>query len=127
MKNLIRKAGRGGGWLYEQYLAGRQFNLEGVLVNGTAHIQMITEECFSDFFPDICPCWYLFMPSLSQELNRRLREEALSALKACDFKSGAFHIELKTDGDNIYIIDISNRMAADFPKYFEAITGIDPV
>lgn len=113
--------------LIEDYLPGRQFNVDGVISNGIACIHMIAEEEFADFMPLFKPCWYLFGITLPERMRAEIIRETHAALAAADFQSGAFHLELKFRGDRAYSIDMANRMPADFPKYGRLVHGVSLV
>lgn len=102
--------------LFEEYLPGRQFNVDGVISNKKAYLHMITEEAFSDFLPAFKTCWYLFGITLEDKMRDEIFRETRAALAAADFQSGAFHVELKFKGDKAFAYDISNRMASDCPR-----------
>lgn len=109
----------------EEFLSGRQFDVEGVIHNGTPHIFMITEECYTDFLPNFTrPSWYLMGPDLTEHMESEIVRETRAALAACDLYSGAFHLELKFKGNRAITIDLANRMGADFFKYVRLVTGI---
>ena len=115
------------GAVIERYLTGRQFNVDGVFIDGTPHIYLITEECYDLHLPDIMPCWFLFNVGLPPSIASAVTECALSAISACGIRMGAFHCEVKSDGNRFYAIDLANRMGADFPKYVASTTGRDQV
>lgn len=109
----------------EEYLDGRQFDVEGVISNGTPVVHLITEECYTDFLPEFSrPSWYLHGLSLPTKLESEILRETKAALAACDLYSGAFHLELKFKGDQAMTIDLANRMGADFFKYARLVTDV---
>jgi biotin carboxylase len=114
-------------FLVEEYLPGRQFNVDGVIFEGRPFFHMINEEEFGDFRPLFKPCWYLFGITLEDQLRQTILKEAGSALAAADFWSGAFHVELKFKGQQAYAFDIANRMPADWPKYVRLVHEVSPV
>ena len=114
--------------IIEEFLTGRQFDVEGVIQDGTPHVHLITEECYTDFLPEFTkPSWYLHGPDLPEDMKAEILRETFAALAACDFYSGAFHLELKFQGDRAMAIDLANRMGADFFKYTKLVTGIPAV
>lgn len=114
-------------YLIEEYLPGRQFNVDGVIFNGEPFIHMISEEEFGDFAPAFKPCWYLFGITLTDAMRAEIYRESRAALGAVDFHSGAFHLELKFRGDKAFAFDMANRMPADFPKYGRLVHGVSLV
>jgi hypothetical protein len=60
-------------------------------------------------------------------MKTEILRETFAALAACDFYSGAFHLELKFQGDRAMAIDLANRMGADFFKYTKLVTGIPAI
>lgn len=112
----------------EEFLEGRQFDVEGVIKDGTPHVYLITEECYTDFLPNFTrPSWYLMGPDLPVDMEAEILRETHTALAACEFHSGAFHLELKFKGERAMTIDMANRMGADFFKYMRLVTGIPSV
>lgn len=112
----------------EEFLSGRQFDVEGVIQDGTPHVHLITEECYTDFLPEFTrPSWYLHGPDLPEDMTAEILRETFAALAACDFYSGAFHLELKFQANRAMTIDLANRMGADFFKYAKLVTGIPAI
>ncbi len=104
-------------FLIEEYLPGDQYNVDGVILNGEPYFYLITEEEFSDFRPVFKTCWYLFGITLPAKTQQEVVREARAAIAAADFRSGAFHLELRFKGNKAYTFDMANRMAADCPGY----------
>ncbi|MDH3666970.1 MAG: ATP-grasp domain-containing protein [Paracoccaceae bacterium] len=114
--------------IVEQYISGRQFDVEGIIHRGEVRIYIVIEENFFRYPPRFMRCWYLFNPGLDDETEMTLRKAAVEALNACEFRSGAFHVEVRLDADGqAYAIDISNRMGADFPGSVPGTTGRDMI
>lgn len=114
--------------VFEEFLLGRQFDVEGIVVDGKPHIHMITEECYTDFLPAFDrPSWYLHSPTLTPDLESEIRHGAMAALAACDLHSGAFHVEMKIKNGKAIVIDLANRMGADFFEYTKRSTGIPAI
>lgn len=114
-------------YLIEEYLPDRQFNVDGIILNGKPFFHMIAEEHFADFVPIFKSCWYLFGVTLSDKMRHEIIRETSEALSAANFQSGAFHVEVKFKGERAYAIDISNRMPADFPKYAKLVYEVSLV
>ena len=113
--------------IVESYLHGRQFNVDGLMYDGEPFVYLITEEGYDRYKPRIMPCWYLFNPLLSADEERAVVSAASAAVQACGLNWGAFHVEVKFDGQRYVAIDLSNRMGADFPVYARLTTGRDQI
>jgi biotin carboxylase len=114
--------------LYEEFLPDRQFDIEGVIQDGTAHVHLVTEESYADDMPNFNrPSWYLHAPRAPSDLESEILRETHAALAACDFQSGAFHLELKFKDGIAYTIDTANRLGADFFRFTKLVSGIDTV
>jgi len=114
--------------VYEEFLPDRQFDIEGIIQDGTAHVHLVTEESYADDLPNFNrPSWYLHAPRAPSDLESEILRETHAALAACDFRSGAFHLELKFKDGIAYTIDTANRLGADFFRFTKLVSGIDTV
>ncbi len=114
--------------IVERFISGKQFDVEGIIHRGDVRIYIVTEENFFRYPPKFMRCWYLFNPGLDKEVETTVQNAAIETLKACDFKSGAFHVEVRLGSDGrAYAIDLSNRMGADFPGSVPGTTGRDMI
>lgn len=126
--NAVRKAFPDTAVLIEHYLTGRQFDIEGIVHRGEVRPYIVTEEDFFRHAPDLMRCWYLFNPNPGPETAAELDRIVRDALAACDFRCGAFHVEVRLDAEGrAYAIDLSNRMGADFPPSVRTTTGRDMI
>ncbi len=95
----------------EQYIEGRQFDIEGIINNGNILIYCIVEENYSGFFPYFNANWFFFNAFIPKDILNKIEKTVQSAFNACELKHGAFHCELRIDKNkNVKIIEFSNRI-----------------
>ena len=95
----------------EAFVAGRQFDLEGVAQDGHYSFFACVEEHYGDHAPYFPPSWHYFNPPISCELRENLFARATDSLRALGVQNGAFHIEMRVDHKgNIFALDFANRM-----------------
>ncbi len=111
-------------YLAEEYIEGRQFDVEGILVNGKVIILCIVEENYQGFFPYFNINWFLFNAFVSDALREKMRKTLKQAFEACGLKYGAYHCELKINAlGEVKIIEFSNRMGGGFEASISKVTG----
>ena len=110
-KNTEEDPSVGDEMLLEAFVAGRQFDLEGVAVDGHYHLLCVVEEHYADAPPYFPPSWFHFNPPISDDLSNRMWETTQKALRAVGVKNGSWHMEQRVDGaGRIVILDYANRM-----------------
>ncbi len=111
-------------YLAEEYIEGRQFDVEGVLVNGEVIILCIVEENYQGFFPYFNVNWFLFNAFISDELKKNIKKTLKQAFESCGLKHGAYHCELRINTlGEVKIIEFSNRMGGGFESSILEVTG----
>lgn len=101
----------GGAFLLESYVAGRQFDIEGLARDGDYHVLTVVEEKYQDTPPYFPPCWFLFNPPIPDQLRQRLIDRAKEALAALGVQNGAWHCEMRVDQTGeVRLLDYANRM-----------------
>lgn len=109
----------------EEFIEGRQFDVEGVVNQGHVFINCIVEEDYQACPPHFTPTWFVFNPNLSEAYRSRIIEHVKSVLSACMITHGAFMCELKvTEEGEIRVLDIANRMGFGFEYLIQRATGI---
>ncbi len=101
----------GGRIFVEEVIRGRQFDVEGVYLDGECFPLSLTEEHYDQVGKALPSSWYLFSPPVGEETRARILNAAKRFTKALGVKNGAFHCEMRLDAKGgIYAIDYSNRM-----------------
>lgn len=114
----------GGSIVVEQYVRGRQFDVEGLSCAGRASVLCVVEEMYEAAPPHFPPSWFLFNPPLAADLKRHLETLAVQVVEACGVVGGAWHCEIRQTPDGALIpIDFGNRMGYHEP--IRVATGVD--
>ena len=113
----------GGEMIAEQFIEGRQFDVEGVSHGGLPCPLTITEEHYErtgQLFPS---AWYLFSPPIAPELESEILRTASQTVGAAGVENGAWHCEVRVDASGtVYPLDYSNRMG--YPKLVGEASGV---
>lgn len=106
----------GGEMIVEQFVRGRQFDVEGVVHQGTVYPLSLTEEHYDQVEQQFPSSWYLFSPPINDDLKQGLLDCAAETVLAAGVRSGAFHCEMRVSAasGDIAPLDYSNRMG--YPK-----------
>ncbi len=111
-------------YLAEEYIEGRQFDVEGIIVNGKVFVLCIVEENYQGFFPYFNVNWFLFNAFVSEELKEKIQVTLQKAFEVSELKHGAYHCELRINATGeIKIIEFSNRMGGGFEASISKVTG----
>lgn len=109
--------------LLEGFVKGRQFDLEGVAVDGEYHLFCIVEEFYEAAPPYFPPAWFHFNPPISQRDQDVLWSTTKKALKALGVQNGGFHLEQRLDASGTSrAIDYANRMG--YNHLISAASGV---
>jgi biotin carboxylase len=101
-----------GQYLAEEFMVGSEFSVEGVAQNGQIQIAGVTEKwTTSDNFTER---QHLFPARIGLQLEQQIRSVTESALKAIEFKVGAFHVELMSTSSGPKIVEINGRLGGDY-------------
>lgn len=112
------------GWIGEEYIPARQFDVEGVVRDGEMHVLSVTEEHYEETAGKFPSSWFLFSPPVPQAWLSILHDTARSTLQACGVRNGAFHCEMRlTDEMRCVPIDYSNRYG--YPMMVSACADVD--
>ena len=97
--------------LLEGFVKGRQFDLEGVAVNGEYFLLAIVEEFYEAAPPYFPPSWFHFNPPISDDIADTLWSTTKAALNALGVRNGGWHMEQRLDDNGTsQILDYANRM-----------------
>jgi len=111
-------------FIAEEYIKGRQFDVEGIIENGRMIALCIVEEFYEHNLPAFDHGWFLFNVPLPNKLKKRMLETVQHALEVSEFVHGAFHCELRIDSEGmIRILEYSNRMGGGFERIILKATG----
>ena len=138
LKQLESDETVGGRVLIEQMIYGRQFDVEGVYLNGKCIPLSVTEEQYDAINKSLPSAWYLFSPPVGEALTAKIIDAAREFTTALGVKNGAFHCEMRlNEQGELFVIDYSNRMGYallvseccghSFPgAYVKVMAGTDP-
>lgn len=128
----------GGELLLEAMIPGRQFDVEGIYVNGECIPLAFVEEHYEIVDKAVPSAWYLFSPPICDTLRSSVLEHAQLFTRALGVINGAFHCEMRVTAEGeIFVIDYSNRMGYphlvsencgyNFPQaYVQSMVGMRP-
>ncbi|PIE47836.1 MAG: hypothetical protein CSA42_01520 [Gammaproteobacteria bacterium] len=112
--------------IYEEWIKGDQFDLEGVSFNGRHSVYAITLEKYKKYnIHRTSTHWFLFEPPIKEEIRQSLKVYAKKFLDAIGVTNGAWHIEMvRTKRGEIFWIDYANRIGGSFEEVMEYSSGI---
>lgn len=112
------------GYIIEEYIEGRQFDVEGIIHNGKLIILSVVEESYTGFFPYFNINWFFFNAFISDEIYQKMYDTIQAAFEACGMSHGAYHCELRLDSrGDVRILEFSNRMGGGFEEPITRVTG----
>ncbi len=110
--------------LLEGFVEGRQFDLEGLAIDGVYYLLCVVEEFYEAAPPHFPPAWFLFNPPIEQSRLSRLWDATQKALRAVGVRNGGWHMEQRIDSDGeVFILDYANRMG--YNQLISAASGIN--
>ena len=121
-ENILKNGDKKNG-VIEQFIKGRQFDLEGIAIDGKYYPICLIEEHYGDAAPYFPPSWFLFNPPIGNNDVKMLCDNATSALRALGVINGAWHIEqrINSHSQEVIVIDYANRMG--YNRLITAATG----
>ena len=109
--------------LLEGFVEGRQFDLEGIAIDGHYHLLCIVEQHYGSKPPYFPPSWFYFNPPISGYEKEVLWSTTQKALSALGVKNGAFHLEQRLDHGGVSrTLDYANRMG--YNHLISAASGV---
>lgn len=111
--------------IYEQFMPWQQFDVEGLAYNGEVYFVNIIEENYLSRSIDFKPNWFLFSPSLTECLQRRILTAVRGIVLDSGIIFGPFHCEVKYHNNDVFLIEISNRVGSGFNSIMKHSTGND--
>ena len=112
-------------FLVEEVLNGQQVTVEGFIFQGSCHILGITD---SIMYPGTMSFARFEYPScLPESVQKRMEAIAARLMTGIDFDNSLFNIEMMYNPitDQIHIIEVNPRMAAQFADLYEKVDGIN--
>lgn len=100
--------------IIEEFVSGKEVSVETISWKGKHYFLAITDKVTTEepYFVEL----EHHQPSqLSEEIQHKIKEEAIKALNALNLKYGAAHTEIKvTNEGTVYLIEVGARMGGDF-------------
>ena len=106
--------------LFEEYVEGAQFDVEGVAFQGQVQTLCIVQESYGEGKKTFGPNFFLFNPEL--DLEQEVIAAAEKVVKAAGVREGAWHCELRLKNGVPVPLDYANRMG--YPDLVTLATGI---
>ena len=111
LSDIVNDISVGENFLLEGYVKGKQFDFEGVAVDGSYKLLCIVQEHYESLPPYFLPSCFYFNPPISENDYNLMWSNTKSALKALGVRNGAWHLEQRKDVNGTpRIIDYANRM-----------------
>jgi len=98
--------------LIEEFIKGREISVESISCNGTHYVIQITDKDNTGS-PHFVEIGHHQPSSLLRPIQDKIRQVIPEILKSVGFMNGASHIEMKVDGENLYLIEINPRGGGD--------------
>ncbi|MCX4342348.1 MAG: ATP-grasp domain-containing protein [Kineothrix sp.] len=119
---------RNGIVMVEEFMSGAEVSVEAMTVNGKTEIISITDKYITPppYFVEIAHS----EPSrLGGEIQERIREVALQAIRAIRLQNGPSHTEIKVTEEGPKVVEIAARLGGDFitSRLVPLSTGVDLV
>ena len=136
-KMVVNDPSVGDRMLLEGFVKGRQFDLEGVAIDGKYYLICLVEECYESAPPYFPPSWFYFNPPISDTVHAKLWETTQAALRAMGVRNGGWHMEQRLNAKGeVIVLDYANRMGYNLlisaaagtsfaGKYVDLMTGHD--
>ena len=113
--------------IIEEFISGSEVSVETISWQGKHYILAITDKVTTEA-PYFVELEHHQPSQLSNEIQEKIKSEAIKALTALQIKNGSGHAEFKiTDKGEVYIIEVGARMGGDFigSHLVELSTGYD--
>lgn len=96
----------------EEYIEGEEYSVESISYHGKHHVIQITKKITSGY-PHFIELEHHQPAQIPDELRERILKIIDRILSVLRYSDGASHIEIKINGDNIYLIEINPRGGGD--------------
>jgi biotin carboxylase len=116
------------GLIVEGFVAGAEYSVETLSLNGHHHLLGVTEKLNPPRPPYFVEEGHLFPKRLPDALLSRIRERIFLLLDTLGIGHGLCHTEIKVDGEQVHLIETHARPAGDrIWRLMELALGIDPI
>ena len=112
IKDILREEPDGigeDGFLIEQYVPGREYAVEGIVLEGDFRSYAIFEKpdpLDGPFFEETI---YLTPPRIEEDRRRRIVEGVQGAVAALGLTQGPVHAEVRVNGEDVWVIEVAAR------------------
>ena len=115
-----------GGIIVEEYIKGKELSVESISYKGHHQVIQITDKDSSDA-PHFVELGHHQPASISPEVEGKIKTIVPKILTAIEYTNGASHIEVKYNGQDIYLIEVNLRGGGDdiSNKLVQLSSGID--
>jgi biotin carboxylase len=105
----VRAIGDADAFLVEDFVPGREYAVEGLMVDGQLHVLTVFDKpdpLDGPFFEETI---YLTPTGAPAEVERRLVECVDRAVHAIGLREGPVHVEVRDDGEETWLIELAAR------------------
>jgi len=115
-----------GGIIVEEYIKGKELSVESISFNGRHQVIQITDKDSSGA-PHFVELGHHQPASISTVVESKIKSTIPMILAAIGYTNGASHVEVKYNGDEIYLIEVNLRGGGDniSNKLVQMSSGID--
>ncbi len=112
--------------LVEEYVSGKELSVESISFHGVHYVLQITDKDSSSA-PHFVELGHHQPAQLPVAVREKIHRVVPHLLSAIGYTDGASHIEMKYDGDKLYLIEVNLRGGGDqiSNKLVQLSTGID--
>jgi hypothetical protein len=114
-------------FLCEDLITGEQVTVDGFAFQGDIHLFGFTKAIY---YPKTnCFSHHVFPFPLSAELDTKIRRALDILIPALELDNSFFNVELRVDesAKSFSIIEVNSRIAFQFAKTIQTVTGLDPL
>ena len=115
--------------VYQEYISGDEYSIEGFIINGYINIIGITEKIKFKSEEYFVESGHIFPAEIDSLLEEKIIYFTKSLLKPLGSISVPFHVEVKVKDNEIVLIEFALRLGGDFitSKLIPYSTGINPI
>lgn len=99
-------------YYFEDVMAGDQYEYEGIVRDGEVHIFARLFEKYREHNGTYVSQYYIFNLPIEPDIDAALEACARKTLAVSRVRHGAFHIEMRMNGDHAVPIDFANRISS---------------
>ncbi len=110
--NDAKRPYAGKDYYFEEVMAGDQYDFEGIVRNGQVHIFARLFEKYREHNRTFVSQYYFFNIPIEPDIQAALDACTLKTLAVSKVRHGAFHIEMRMNGNHAVPIDFANRISS---------------